>query len=330
MSKYPRSRMWLAVTIIIGFLLTMFFSNVSMPIVLRVVIASIASQVIIKKIVSGTSLPIGVSFPSAYFFGFLIALSYFLMAGDHLQFTALAVIIGMGIFNGFASWCNWEATRISQSMRSVFMFGDDVIAMGLCFMILREDQFMSLWVWIGSSISLTAIFMLARRSYLSAKKNLAVKGKKEITNLPVTFFVYVLAVSLIWGIVKFAERYLALEGVSVGTFLLGWYGGALLPAIIIFKFHPSRINVEYSWLEAGKYGLVFALTAATAIGLQFWTYMVTPLVIVQPIFMVSDMVFSALIGLIFFKEARSYSRTEWFYFGLGLVGSLFIILSFYK
>ena len=329
MSKSSLVKIWI-VGFILGFISLMFIFKVPVAVILRILIASMVNQIVLKKIVS---MPFSrsSSFLVSYSFCFLLAVIYALFCEIVFLDPILLFIVLIGVLNGFASRCNWEATRISQSVKSVFMFGDDFLAMGLCFLILNEARFMTVLTWIGFAFSSLSVVFFLYSTYIRKSK-----GDAELKQyLPISFFIYIAVYSLSWGVAKFLERYWALEGISVATFLLGWYAGSLIPGIFGFIF-------DYFYVEEDKeikknlivpwvlYLIMLAVFSALAIGLQYWSYASIPLVVIQPMFMVSDMIFPALVGLILFSEYKNFRKEEWVLFSLGFIGSLFIIFSFYK
>ena len=57
-------------------------------------------------------------------------------------------------------------------------------------------------------------------------------------------------------------------------------------------------------------------------------YQLAPQTVVQPLFLVGEMVAPALLGLYVFAERNALDRWEYLYFGLGLTGGLVVVLSF--
>ena len=294
---------------------------------LRILVASVGVSLVNKKLVS-FEIAKAKSVFMAYFFCLFLASSFALMVGQMAFDRSWLIVFVMGLFNGVAIRCNWMVTDMSQSRSSILKFWDDIIAMGLSYYILNESQFMTSTVWWGMAFSLGAIILFVR--HFHRKK---ISGKEY---LPIYFFILIGVYSVIWGSVTFMENYLAVEGVPPGKFLFGWYSGSFTMASVLLIFHIRKINKigyvnnkeEASYWQVALWGLFFSAGAALAIYLQFRTYSISPLVIVQPLFMVADTIFPVLIGLFVFKEIKKVDRIEWLYFAIGLTGSMLIISSY--
>jgi hypothetical protein len=68
--------------------------------------------------------------------------------------------------------------------------------------------------------------------------------------------------------------------------------------------------------------------ALVAMSGAYGAYRLAPQTVVQPLFLVSEMIAPALIGLYVFGERQALDRQERLYFGLGLAGGLLVALSF--
>jgi hypothetical protein len=78
------------------------------------------------------------------------------------------------------------------------------------------------------------------------------------------------------------------------------------------------------WPRVFGLSLVVLVTMSTA----FWAYRLAPQTVVQPLFLVGEMVAAALVELYVFAEREALDRIEQCYFVLGLGGGLFVTLSF--
>jgi hypothetical protein len=65
-----------------------------------------------------------------------------------------------------------------------------------------------------------------------------------------------------------------------------------------------------------------------AVGAAYSAYRMAPQTIVQPLFLVGEMVGPALIGLYVFGEREALARRDQLYFAIGLAGGLLVALSF--
>ena len=65
-----------------------------------------------------------------------------------------------------------------------------------------------------------------------------------------------------------------------------------------------------------------------SVGAAYGAYRLAPQTVVQPLFLVGEMVGPALIGLYVFGEREALARRDQAYFALGLAGGLLVALSF--
>ncbi|MCK4859765.1 MAG: hypothetical protein KAS87_04305 [Candidatus Omnitrophica bacterium] len=256
-------------------------------------------------------------------FAVLVAISL-----GQLVFTATTLIIAViGVFNGFGAYSQWRATQINLSAMSIFAFLDDAIAISLGYLILKEGKFLNTGVGIGLTLCASVVILFAVNNYLKRKKG--VKGKEH---LPLRFFGYVMSFTIIWGVATFLTRYFALEGVGVGTFIFGWYGGSVITAFIIFLIKKEKgiFQEVKETMTNNNFCIMFVMSVLimTNIWLSYWALQLAPLMVVKPIFFVSAMVIPAIIGLYIFKEAKKYERREKLFFVIAFVGGVLIALSF--
>ena len=71
-----------------------------------------------------------------------------------------------------------------------------------------------------------------------------------------------------------------------------------------------------------------SLVTLVALSAAFMAYRLAPQTVVQPRFLVGEMVAPAFLGLYVFAERNALDRWEYLYFGLGLTGDLVVALSF--
>ena len=70
-----------------------------------------------------------------------------------------------------------------------------------------------------------------------------------------------------------------------------------------------------------------ALCVFISLALSYTAYQLAPQNIVQPFFLVGEMILPALIGLFIFSERRGLDKTEKFSFALGALGGIIIAIS---
>ncbi len=230
--------------------------------------------------------------------------------------TAIA-IMALGVINALATYCQWRAMALSMSKTSLFTMWDDLIAMFLSYSILREGRFFNPRLAAGVGISLLAIGLFVRKDY---------KDKPAEKHSPSRLYAYILAYSVIWGVASFLMRLWAVNNVPPGTFLFGWYSGSFIGALAVYKLcSPPPATRPFPVLL--KRTLPLSLAIVGSLALEFWAYSLAPLVVVQPIFLVAEIIVPTLIGLWIFKERKNLGLNGWLYFALGIGGALITALS---
>lgn len=294
------------------------------PVLLRVLVAHLIYPFVQKTIVSKPSKTTRLLMQ----FSCCAVISILLMAITQTSLYSPATwqIMGVGFLNGLAAYCSWRAVAISLTKNSVFTFWDDIIGMGLAYFILDENKFLNGWIIFGIALSFMACILFVRHSYQQQKNG------KPTDATPLKFFLFVGVYSVVWGVATFLIRYWALNNVPQPQFLFSWYSGASVGALLIWMFYRENTSESTSFSAIPWSERLFIGLAAVIIFVSMWLEYVSltyaPLIIVQPIFLVSEMVCPALVGLFIFKEYKQFSRQEWGFLAMGLVGSLFIALNF--
>lgn len=155
--------------------------------------------------------------------------------------------------------------------------------------------------------------------------------KKDIQNRKLIEFV--IGYSIFWGMAAASYRFFNLNGLPMSQFLICWYGGSCLGATLLMLFF-NYIKKEKISLQTNKQDK----KDATALGICIWVPMVlhymvailVPVAVYQPIFLVTEAVFPALIGLYFFHERKEMTRKEWLAIALGLAGTIIVGLNYKK
>ena len=295
-----------------------------LAVVLRVIVAHGLCQYLIKK--TAIKHCRTERFLWQFFFCVLIASVFMLISGGLKVDNTFLLIVVVGFFNGLAAYFSWKAIAISLSRTSLFTFWDDIITLGLGYLILGEVKFLNPGVVVGVLMSLTAVVVFAiinyRRSSNDSTKN----------HLPMKFFVFVGMYSVIWGVAVFAMRYWGLSGVSLPVFGIGWYLGALISATLIFLFYKDGGQDQQAVTKLTRRDitvtLVLAILVFTALVLGYIGYRGAPITVLQPIFLSSEMIIPSLIGLFIFHERKQFEKVDWVCFGLGLAGAMTVVWSF--
>lgn len=265
-----------------------------------------------------------------YVFAALFA-AVFAFARGELVINRDVLLLGLvGLFNGFGAYCQWRARDISLSKDSLFTFWDDIIAMSLSFFILGESRFISSGVAAGMTISLIAVILMVAHSYL---KQQAGKGGNGRTSG--AFLGFVGAYSIVWGVAVFAMRFLAVSDMPIGTFLFGWYGGSLISATAIMLVYKEKGGGEkknnLALRERGTmllWGAGLALGIVVSLATAYWSYQLAPQVVVQPLYLVAEMIVPTLVGLYLFGEHRHLDGNERLFFLMGIAGGIVVAVSF--
>jgi hypothetical protein len=173
----------------------------------------------------------------------------------------------------------------------------------------------------------TAVILFTVHNYISPAT-----GDKDQAPVPRVHFWYVGLYSVILGLGVFFMRYIGLQDIGLGRFLLNWYGGAGLAAGLLvltfrMRMHTPAVPLALSrqaWLRLCGGTLLILV----AVGSAYGAYRLAPQTIVQPLFLVGEMVGPALIGLYVFGERETLARHDRLYFALGLGRGLLVALSF--
>lgn len=295
------------------------------PVLLRIVLINTIYPVFLKgKVITKDIIQ---RFFLQYLFCGLISFICAIYLGQFVLSTTLLLLMGVGVLNGFSAYADWQATKINLSAMSLFSFLDDVIAINLGYLILKETQFLNYQIGLGLLLCVAAILFLSIGNYAKRRNE---NGKNPA--LPLKFFVYVLIFTSIWGLNAFFTRWFALRDVGIGTFMFGWYFGSFIVAtILMLSKKEGTIVQEIIRMKRSSnisVGLISSLFVTVNIGFSYWALALAPLTIVKPIFFVSAMIIPALVGLYYFNEREGLTRTEKLSFPLAIVGGIIIGLGF--
>lgn len=291
------------------------------PVALRLVVAYVIAQPLIKKLTKENDESRTQKFLLQFLICLLLASAFAIWSGDCNFDRNAHILFAVGVANAFGAFCQWKSIGYSLSKNALFTVWDDIIAMTLCFAVLHEGKFLNPWIIAGIAMSFIAIVCFFRHSWQKMQK----PGEGG-TSTPPAFYACVAGYSIIWGIAVFLMRKFAVEGVTLSTFLVSWYGGAATGAILIFlagvELNPACTQPLTK--KSIQWTCVLSVSIIASLLLQYWAFAKAPLVIVQPIFLTGEMIIPALIGLYFFKERKDLDKAERWYFAIGITGGVLL------
>lgn len=295
--------------------------NWLIPTFLRVIFGSLIAMSLIKLITGKGSRPL--RFLLQYLFCAVLATIIAPIYGSLVVDRTVLAIGFLGFVNAFAAYCQWKAIDINMTKNSLFTIWDDIIAMVLSGIILGEAQLITSSLWVGIGLCFLSVFLFVYSDY--TKK----RGVTE-RRTPLSFYFYVLGYSVAWGCALFLIKYWSFQGVAIPKFLLGWYGGSLVGATLLYLllklYKPLPMTGEpVTAKDLAVLGFLSA-TLFVAMGCGYWALSLAPQVVVQPVFLVGESVLPALAGLLIFRERKGFGGKEWLYLILGFVGICLISL----
>ena len=117
----------------------------------------------------------------------------------------------------------------------------------------------------------------------------------------------------------------------IPLFLSAWYTGTFITAVLMHLFYRDQGDKNAGTAPITMRGLLIIFMLSVSILLSMALTIVTyraPQVIIQPIFLVSEMILPALIGLYLFHERKNFDTWQWIFFAIGTVGALIVGFSF--
>jgi uncharacterized membrane protein len=237
------------------------------------------------------------------------------------QFSHAWVAV-LGVLNSVALYCHWKAMKISLSKSAIFAQADDIVAIGCAMLFLGETRFITWQVGLGILLCLAAVWFFAVRNDRKGLEG----DKVDRTNL--LMIGWILAYSVLWGFDIFVSRIAGIEGVSLPEYTFWRYGSSLIGALLILLVRGKE-EAGAPLTRKGVLGTAgLGLFAWSSILFEYYVLQQAPIAVAQPIFQVSELLFPPLAGWIIFKERKTFRGAEWVGFGLGLMGSLVIALSY--
>jgi hypothetical protein len=179
----------------------------------------------------------------------------------------------------------------------------------------------------GISLSVSAVILFTVHGYVTRSVS-----PQDQAPVPRVHFLYVGLYSVMLGLGVFFMRAIGLQDIALARFLLNWYGGAGVAAgLLVLTFRvrlrtpaaPVALNRQEWWRLAGG-----SLLILVAVGAAYEAYRMAPQTIVQPLFLVGEMVGPAFIGLYVFGERERLARHDQLYFAMGIAGGLLVAVSF--
>jgi drug/metabolite transporter (DMT)-like permease len=233
------------------------------------------------------------------------------------------LVIGLGVFDAFAQYGYWRviATPGGLSKASIFGQGEDVVAVVLGYIFLGEIRILTPLLGLGVVLLMGSVLFF----------NAAQQKKQSEREAPAPFSVWRLIAfnCLVWGVVHFAIRYLALDGMSPLTFLWAYYVGSFLGALGIYiKSSPIGRGPRLTRRQALNTLLIGAVLPAS-VGCVYLAKTYTPLTVFQPIFGLVGIIFPVVVLDLWWKnELSRLSKKGWAAIVFGLIGATIIALGY--
>lgn len=288
---------------------------------LRVIVAFVLCQLLIKWLTDRGSRT--GSFALQFVVAFVLTcVAVFFLGG--VSFTwFFGAVVALAFANTFGTFFQWKAMAISQTRTALFTFWDDVIAMTLSYFFLAEAKLMSPLIALGVGLSFLSLMLFVRHALRKAKQI-----GTEVFAVPLRFYIFVALFSIVWGVSYFGQRLWAHQELSIPTFLLAWYTGALVAALLLYIFYNDASDKKKRLGLSGLFACIvlgMGIVVSMSLGLLAFR---APQVVVQPILFVSEMVIPALLGLYVFREGRQFDRIEGLYFALAILGAFVVGFAF--
>ena len=296
------------------------------PVVSRVLTAHILAPYVFKKIVGlpGRTRRLVWQFGLAFVFSIVLAV----VTKSPFTFIALLALGGVGVVNSIGAYCQWRAIDISQAKSSLFTQGDDLIALALGYWLLNETKLLNPMLAFGVTVAMVSAITFSWVAYKRRHENGSPVSWRNLA-------LWIAAYSIIWGVAVFLMRHFALDGVSLSTFMVGWYGGSLIGALILLiVLGKKEAGTKLAWCGFSGIPGIALLTLAIW-GSNLFNYaalQLAPLTVIVPIFQVTEMVFPTLIGLYVRnhkgeREVTTLRFAEKVIFGSALVGAIVIFVA---
>lgn len=290
------------------------------PVSLQMFFSQITNPILIKNINSKESRSRALVWQ--YVFAFSVAIVVAIIFGVQLWDYRVAIVIGIGIVNALACYCYWRAVSISLSKASIFGRLGNLTSFALGYIFLGETKFFNPMLVIG-----LILYLITMAMFVFAKKQTSNSQDHVVNPSKIPLGLWVTAYSVAWGAAIFAMRCLAVGGMTTPSYLLSWYGGSLIGALIVFFIAGKK---EAGPALSKKQILLTALLAlgiAAALGAAYWAQSLAPITVIQPIIQVGEMIFPVAIGLWIFKEVKKLNFWTGLAMVIGAMAGIFVALS---
>ena len=159
------------------------------PVLLRIAAAYIVAPLLVKPLVDmyPQRILILLQFVGCFVLALPVALAL-----QHVHLDWRIVAVGFG--NGLAAYCYYKAIAISLSRTALFAFWDDLLAMGLSYVVLHEGQFLNTRMLLGIGLSVGAVVGFTVYSVYPQPR-----GEQASTHTPLRLYLYAGAYSLLIG-----------------------------------------------------------------------------------------------------------------------------------
>lgn len=253
-----------------------------------------------------------------YFFAVALAILTAIFAGGLELSASVAIVAVIGAANAFGCYCHWRAYDISMSRTAVLSNLDDLIAIGLGYVLLGELGVLTPILAAGVVVSVVSATVFARIKHANSNGE---PGRRLIG--------WVLGYSIIWGVAMFSMRLFSVQGMNLLTYVAAWYGGSWIGALFtrFVIMGKAEAGIPLTHTQRAK---VFLLAVAiwTSLMMAFWMRELVPITVVQPVQLVAEMSIPTFIALFFFREASNLSRGEKYTIVIALLGVALVAVGY--
>ncbi len=237
--------------------------------------------------------------------------------------ATLLVTACLGAFTVSGTFFQWKSLAVSGAKTSVLAFMDDVIAIILSVVFLREWERATPIAGVGVFLCGCAIVLFIARAR-------AREQAKDGSALPARYLANVFTYSAIWGVSYFLQNVFAVKSVGMINLIGGWYIGGSIVSLFLVRYVAKERNVVAQIALIPKLDvLMIAAIALCVVGcmcLQYTIYHQAIQLAAQPVILVGEMVLQALVFLLVFKkERREFDRHEIGASFIALIGTLLIM-----
>ena len=217
-----------------------------------------------------------------------------------------------GLVNSSGGLYQWKAYALSLSKTSLLfpLMGLFTALLGVIF--LGEKNVWNAQMFIGIAFYVLAVFFLLKND-----EQPSVDGGQ--------WLFYTVIMIFIFAGTNFATKLFSLNDVSVPAFIIPWYTGSSIGALLLSvkeKQNPLRVETK----NLAFYGLVGALLIMT-LSLGYLSFRLGgPVSQVVPLQGIALSVIPSVLGLYLFGESKNFSKREWLGFALGLTAAILILL----